>query len=170
MQAHSLSRRLTLGEETIPPDRFLPAGWTLQMELLETSLQLRPDQLLQKLQALKQSGVRLAIDDFGSGYSSLDRLNRYPFDVLKIDRSFVQRIDAPEQPSNRLLEVIQAMASALKLHTLAEGVETEAQGQWLRRHGIRAGQGYLFGRPVPLAVAVKERAARRRQAHQSWSI
>jgi EAL domain-containing protein (putative c-di-GMP-specific phosphodiesterase class I)/GGDEF domain-containing protein len=148
----------------------LPAGWTLQMELLETNLQLHPDQLLQKLQILKQSGVRLAIDDFGSGYSSLARLNRYPFDALKIDRSFIQRIDDPEQPSNRLLEVIQAMASALKLHTLAEGVETDAQAQWLRRHGIRAGQGYLFGRPVPLAVAVKERAARRRQAHQSWSI
>jgi EAL domain-containing protein (putative c-di-GMP-specific phosphodiesterase class I) len=148
----------------------LPAGWTLQMELLETNLQLRPDQLLQKLQTLKQSGVRLAIDDFGSGYSSLARLNRYPFDALKIDRSFIQRIDDPEQPSNRLLEVIQAMASALKLHTLAEGVETDAQAQWLRRHGIRAGQGYLFGRPMPLAVAVQERAARRRQAHQSGSI
>jgi EAL domain-containing protein (putative c-di-GMP-specific phosphodiesterase class I)/GGDEF domain-containing protein len=148
----------------------LPAGWTLQMELLETNLQLRPDQLLQKLETLKQSGVRLAIDDFGSGYSSLDRLNRYPFDALKIDRSFIKRIDDPEHPSNRLLEVIQAMASALKLHTLAEGVETETQGHWLRRHGIRTGQGYLFGRPVPLAVAVKERAARRRQAHQSWSI
>ena len=92
----------------------------------------------------------LAIDDFGTGYSSLSRLNRFPFHSLKVDMSFVKLLDAPEQPSNRILEVIQAMAEALDLHTTAEGVETEGQRKWLERHGFQWGQGYLVAKPMPL--------------------
>ena len=128
----------------------LPQGWQLQLEMLEGSVQQAEDEIARTLHQLHQRGVLLAIDDFGTGYSSLSRLNRFPFHSLKVDMSFVKLLDAPEQPSNRILEVIQAMAEALDLHTTAEGVETEGQRQWLERHGFEWGQGYLLAKPMPL--------------------
>ena len=128
----------------------LPSGWRLQLELLEVNLDQPEDDIAAQLAQLHQRGVLLAIDDFGTGYSSLSRLNRFPFHSLKVDMSFVQRLDAREQPSNRILEVIQAMAEALDLHTTAEGVETEAQRRWLQRQGFHWGQGYLLAKPMPL--------------------
>lgn len=128
----------------------LPQGWRLQLEMLEGSLQQADGDIAQTLNQLHERGVLLAIDDFGTGYSSLSRLNRFPFHSLKVDMSFVKLLDAPEQPSNRILEVIQAMAEALDLHTTAEGVETEGQRQWLERHGFEWGQGYLLAKPMPL--------------------
>ena len=128
----------------------LPQGWRLQLEMLEGSLQQADGEIAQTLNQLHERGVLLAIDDFGTGYSSLSRLNRFHFHSLKVDMSFVKLLDAPEQPSNRILEVIQAMAEALDLHTTAEGVETEGQRQWLERHGFQWGQGYLVAKPMPL--------------------
>ena len=128
----------------------LPQGWQLQLEMLEGSVQQAEEEIARTLHQLHQRGVLLAIDDFGTGYSSLSRLNRFPFHSLKVDMSFVKLLDAPEQPSNRILEVIQAMAEALDLHTTAEGVETEGQRQWLERHGFEWGQGYLLAKPMPL--------------------
>ena len=128
----------------------LPQNWQLQLEMLEVNLQQPEAEIARTLQQLHQRGVLLAIDDFGTGYSSLSRLNRFPFHSLKVDMSFVKLLDAPEQPSNRILEVIQAMAEALELHTTAEGVETEAQRQWLQRQGFHWGQGYLLAKPMPL--------------------
>ena len=128
----------------------LPQGWQLQLEMLEVNLQQAEAEITRTLQQLHQRGVLLAIDDFGTGYSSLSRLNRFPFHSLKVDMSFVKLLDAPEQPSNRILEVIQAMADALELHTTAEGVETEGQRQWLQRQGFHWGQGYLLAKPMPL--------------------
>ena len=128
----------------------LPQHWQLQLELLEMNLQQPEAEIARQLSQLHQRGVLLAIDDFGTGYSSLSRLNRFPFHSLKVDMSFVKLLDAPEQPSNRILEVIQAMADALELHTTAEGVETEAQRQWLQRQGFHWGQGYLLAKPMPL--------------------
>ena len=128
----------------------LPRGWRLQLEMLEGSLQQADGDIAQTLNQLHERGVLLAIDDFGTGYSSLSRLNRFPFHSLKVDMSFVKLLDAPEQPSNRILEVIQAMAEALDLHTTAEGVETDGQRQWLERHGFQWGQGYLVAKPMPL--------------------
>ncbi|MBM5793068.1 MAG: sensor domain-containing phosphodiesterase [Cyanobacteria bacterium K_DeepCast_0m_m1_088] len=128
----------------------LPQNWQLQLEMLEVNLQQPEAEIARTLQHLHQRGVFLAIDDFGTGYSSLSRLNRFPFHSLKVDMSFVKLLDAPEQPSNRILEVIQAMADALELHTTAEGVETEAQRQWLQRQGFHWGQGYLLAKPMPL--------------------
>jgi len=128
----------------------LPQNWQLQLEMLEVNLQQPEAEIARTLQHLHQRGVLLAIDDFGTGYSSLSRLNRFPFHSLKVDMSFVKLLDAPEQPSNRILEVIQAMADALELHTTAEGVETEAQRQWLQRQGFHWGQGYLLAKPMPL--------------------
>ena len=128
----------------------LPQGWQLQLEVLEMNLQQPEAEIANQLNALHERGVLLAIDDFGTGYSSLSRLNRFPFHSLKVDMSFVKLLDAPEQPSNRILEVIQAMAEALALHTTAEGVETETQRQWLQRQGFDWGQGYLVAKPMPL--------------------
>ena len=130
----------------------LPTQWRLQLEVVESSLQQPEEELMKTFDQLHRRGVLLAIDDFGTGYSSLSRLNRYPFHSLKVDMSFVKLLDAPSQPSNRILEVIQAMADALGLHTTAEGVETEAQRQWLQKHGFQWGQGYLVARPLPLAA------------------
>jgi diguanylate cyclase (GGDEF)-like protein/PAS domain S-box-containing protein len=99
------------------------------------------------LHALRDLGVRLSIDDFGAGYSSLGRLRTLPVDEFKIDRSFVAELaEGGEAP---LVDAILAMAGSLGLRVVAEGIETEVQAEAMRVRGCRRGQGYLFSRPVP---------------------
>ncbi|HVW31968.1 MAG TPA: EAL domain-containing protein, partial [Acidimicrobiia bacterium] len=101
---------------------------------------------------LESLGVRLAIDDFGTGYSALGRLQGLPFHTLKIDRSFVVGVENSFDEAPIVAAMI-AMAHALKMEVVAEGVETEAQRAFLARHGCDVGQGWLFGRPVePAAI------------------
>jgi diguanylate cyclase (GGDEF)-like protein len=99
------------------------------------------------LEALSELGVRLVLDDFGTGYSSLAYLNRFPFDALKIDRSFVEGLGV-EQERTAIVEAVIGMARALSLDAIAEGVENEAQLSELRRLGCDYAQGHLFSRPL----------------------
>ena len=96
--------------------------------------------------------MAIAIDDFGTGYSSLSRLHNYPVRTVKIDCSFIKRIDAKSNPTNQLLKTIQTLCADLGLESTAEGVETESQRAWLLQNGYKHGQGYLFSRPMSVAA------------------
>ena len=120
----------------------------LELELTESALMEREDDAVETLIRLRAQGVRLAIDDFGTGYSSLAHLKRFPIDVLKIDRSFVE--DIPESEDDReIAATIVAMGHTLGLKVLAEGVETDAQLAFLRERGCDLYQGYLKSPAVP---------------------
>lgn len=117
-------------------DEPLPPQWRLQVELIEEALSQSEAELESFLNELLHRGVLVAIDDFGTGYSSLSRLHNTPLNALKVDGSFVGRIHDPNKPSNTLLELMQQMGRDLRLHITAEGIETEAQRQWLCEHGF----------------------------------
>ena len=121
----------------------------LSVEITESALLQDSVHLQQTLHALRELGVCIALDDFGTGYSALNYLARFPVDCLKIDKSFVQAIGGSERESERVRAFI-AMAGALKLDLVAEGVETDAQAAFLIANGCVTGQGYRFGRPVPM--------------------
>lgn len=126
----------------------LPPGWHLQVELVEDYLQDNGSDLGAFLNTLRRQGVSIAIDDFGTGYSSLSRLHNYPVRTVKVDSSFVQRINDPRNPSNQVLKTIQSLGADLALNITAEGVETESQRTWLLENGYSQGQGFLFSRPM----------------------
>ena len=130
----------------------LPKNWQLQVELVEDYLQENGSELGAFLNTLRRQGVTIAIDDFGTGYSSLSRLHNYPVRTVKIDSSFIKRIDAKSNPTNQLLKTIQALCADLGLESTAEGVETESQRAWLLQNGYKHGQGYLFSRPMSVAA------------------
>ena len=100
-----------------------------------------------KLKRLKALGVRLAVDDFGTGYSSLQYLRRFPIDILKIDKAFVDDIDGADADST-LAQAIIDLGESFQLTVVAEGIEREAQRRRLLELGCGAGQGFLFTRPV----------------------
>jgi EAL domain-containing protein (putative c-di-GMP-specific phosphodiesterase class I) len=113
------------------------------------------DVTLRTLKKLKQLGVSIAIDDFGTGYSSLSYLRRFPVDKVKIDRSFVSEIPG-ERDQGALVSAIIALAHALQIQVVAEGVENEAQREFLRSCGCDFIQGFLVGKPVDADTAAKE--------------
>ncbi len=121
----------------------------LKLELTETVILDDIAEVVRKMHALKGLGVRLSLDDFGTGYSSLSYLKRLPIDQIKIDQSFIR--DLSSDPSDAMMVVtIIDMARNYRLHVIAEGVETEAQHDFLRAHACTAFQGFLFGKPVPI--------------------
>jgi EAL domain-containing protein (putative c-di-GMP-specific phosphodiesterase class I) len=120
----------------------------LEVELTESMMMTNVDRSLDAMTALKRRGIHIAIDDFGTGYSSLGYLKRFPLDSVKIDRSFVK--DLPQGPRDcALTQATIAMAHALGLKAVAEGVETAEQAAFLQRHGCDEAQGYHFARPLP---------------------
>ncbi len=118
----------------------------LELEVTETAL-LQDQTSICELHELKALGVRIALDDFGTGYSSLTHLQQFPFDKLKIDRSFVDRSDK-EKLSNTIVRSITLLAGELNIQTVAEGIETEEQLSVMTSIGCVFGQGYLLGRPM----------------------
>jgi diguanylate cyclase len=136
----------------------------LQIEITEHTLVEDVDTNIQVLSALRECGMAIAVDDFGTGLSSLAYLKRLPIDKFKIDRSFVKEL--PHQGDDvAIVTAVISMASALGLQVVAEGVETDAQRELLTRLGCDHGQGYFFSRPVPAAQlqamlpSVRRRAA-----------
>jgi len=130
-----------IGETGIDPGKVI-------LELTESALVEHTGASLATLNALKALGVRLAVDDFGTGFSALSYLRRFPFDNLKIDRAFVHGVDT-DNDAAALARAIIRMADALGLSCVAEGVETTAQAAWLRAAGCALAQGYLFAAPMP---------------------
>ncbi|MFE9775350.1 EAL domain-containing protein [Streptomyces sp. NPDC005931] len=137
------------------------APGTLQLELTESVLMKRTDQIDAVIRELKDVGVRIAIDDFGTGYASLRYLRDFPIDVLKIDKTFIDGIPGDSQQV-ALVEAILRLADTLGLQVIAEGIEEQEQRELLAAIGCRFGQGYLFARPMTVeeGEAVLRRSAR----------
>jgi diguanylate cyclase (GGDEF)-like protein len=129
-------------------DRSGLPGSALCLELTESLLMEDPQVAAATLRELRGLGVRLSVDDFGTGYSSLSYLKRFPVDHVKIDRSFVEGLDGHDSSEESLVAAIIAMAGALGMTTVAEGVESPAQAGRLRDLGADRAQGYLFSRPL----------------------
>lgn len=128
-------------------DAGLPGAF-LELELTESMVMRHPEQAARWLAMIKRTGVRLSIDDFGTGYSSLAYLNRFPIDTVKIDRSFIRNV--PDSHSDtQITSAVIALGHSLGLSVIAEGAETQAQIDFLRKEGCDEVQGYFFSRPIP---------------------
>ncbi|EKK5421363.1 biofilm formation regulator HmsP [Enterobacter hormaechei] len=131
--------------------RYRTQPHTLILEVTESRCIDNPDDAVAILKPLRNAGIRIALDDFGMGYSGLRQLQHMktlPVDVLKIDKTFVEGL--PEDCS--LVQAIIQMAHSLNLHVIAEGIETDAQREWLAAAGVESGQGFLFDRAVPTDI------------------
>lgn len=137
----------------------------LKLELTESLVLDNVAEAIATMQRLKESGVQFSMDDFGTGYSSLAYLKKLPLDQLKIDQSFVSEIDTDPDDAT-IVQTIVAMAKNLDMEVIAEGVESELQRNFLIECGCLNFQGYLFGKPLPLAefeLLLQELAGRRKQ-------
>ena len=121
----------------------------LELEITESMAIDDPHKVAEVMRPLREMGVRLAIDDFGTGHSNLVMLTQLPFDVFKIDRQFVSALQSDRQ-APAIVEMILAMAESLGLKAVAEGIETEAQAEFLRKRGCALGQGFLYSPGVSL--------------------
>jgi len=120
----------------------------LNLEVTESGIMENPEQAIETMEILRTRGIHFSIDDFGTGYSSLGYLKRFPIDTLKIDRSFVMD-STTNKDDQEIIKTIITMARSLNMKTVAEGVETKEQQDFLTQYGCRMMQGYYFGRPMP---------------------
>ena len=125
----------------------------IELELTEGVIMSDADDSLLKLHELREAGFRLAIDDFGTGYSSLSYLKDFPVNTLKIDQAFVANLG--NESGNSIVRAILALAEALNLDVVAEGVETQEQAQFLKRHHCNILQGFLLAKPIPLKEVIE---------------
>ena len=121
---------------------------SLRLEVTESSLMVHSEEAMRTMQGLKALGVGLHMDDFGTGYSSLNYLHRFPFDTLKIDRSFIHRL-FDSRGSAEIVRTIVNLAHSLGMEVVAEGIETAEQLTHLQSLKCQLGQGFLFSRPMP---------------------
>lgn len=122
--------------------------YCLKLEMTESAVMENAETAIEMLRKIKTTGVKVSIDDFGTGYSSLSYLHRFPIDTLKIDRSFVSTMEEGSE-NGEIVRTVIALAKALKLSVVAEGIESIHQFHQLRILGCQYGQGYLFSRPLP---------------------
>ena len=132
-----------LGETGFDPRR-------VELEITETSLLQDTDRALATLNDLKNLGVRVAMDDFGTGYSSLSYLQRFPFDKIKIDRSFIAKLTG-DSDAAAIVDAVIGLGRSLGMATTAEGVETSDQAVFLSGKGCKEVQGFYYARPMPAA-------------------
>ena len=125
----------------------LNAG-NLTLEITESRIVDNDPVIVKNMQAIRDLGIHIAIDDFGTGYSSLAYLHKLPFDCLKIDRTFVQKMEK-ENLDTSIVAAIINMTRGMKVDLVAEGIETSEQAQMLTSLNCPQGQGFLFSRPVP---------------------
>jgi EAL domain-containing protein (putative c-di-GMP-specific phosphodiesterase class I) len=138
-----------IGDVTAILERTGLAPEALTLEITETIFVNGTEAVISRLEQLRALGLKLAIDDFGTGYSSLAYLARFPFDILKIDKAFVDAASTGAPGGEALIKAIVDIGSGLHLKTVAEGIEQPAQASHMRVLGCDAGQGYLFARPMP---------------------
>jgi EAL domain-containing protein (putative c-di-GMP-specific phosphodiesterase class I) len=130
-----------LGSSGLQPRR-------LELEITESVLMMDDEITVAMLYQLTSLGLTIALDDFGTGYSSLSYLQKFPFDRIKIDQSFIRGV-AKSHDSMAIVRAIAGLARSLNMTTVAEGVETEEQAERANREGCTEAQGYLFSRPIP---------------------
>lgn len=149
ISGHDLGKDDFVGtlEKIIVAGGHAPGSVTL--ELTETALVRSPSEAATRLHEARQSGFRVAVDDFGTGYSSLNYVRTLPIDSLKVDRTFVQSM-ADCKTTHSIVVSMLNLAKSLRLKTVGEGIETTEQRAILQNLGCEFGQGYLFGRPLPL--------------------
>lgn len=130
----------------------LPRG-ALQVELTESAVLARPEQAMETMRALQAQGVRISLDDFGTGFSSMAHLKDLPLDTLKIDRAFIEQVDVSPR-SAAICDALIVLGHSVGLNIIAEGIEHAGQQDWLVAHGCDELQGYHLGRPAPLGDVV----------------
>lgn len=139
--------------EQVLDEYALPHG-ALHIELTESVLMTRPEQALDTLRRLQHRGVCISLDDFGTGFSSMSYLKQLPLDAIKIDQAFVRDVHRDERSAS-ICEALLALGHGLGLKVVGEGVESQEQYEWLRRHGCDQAQGFGIHRPAPLARAIE---------------
>ena len=139
--------RTTLEKTKVDPTK-------IRLEITENLLMYQPELAGQTLKRCKDMGLSFAIDDFGTGYSSLAYLNKFPVDIIKIDRSFVHMIEQ-ENENYKIVQSIVSMAHNLEIDVVAEGVEQESQATVLRGMGCDFGQGFLYSKPIPEPATIR---------------